>query len=79
MILFCKSRRVTKVCVISIPTLLGGGSAAAAASDVIWTPKAKKVAEEAGLDPESITDITATGPGKRVSGDDVKQYLENRG
>jgi pyruvate/2-oxoglutarate dehydrogenase complex dihydrolipoamide acyltransferase (E2) component len=57
----------------------GGGSAAAAASDVIWTPKAKKVAEEAGLDPESITDITATGPGNRVSGDDVKQYLENRG
>ncbi len=56
-----------------------GGGTAAASADVIWTPKAKKVAEEAGLDPESITDITATGPGNRVSGDDVKQYLENRG
>jgi len=44
----------------------GGGSADAAASDVIWTPKAKKVAD-------------ATGPGNRVSGDDVKHYLENRG
>ena len=47
--------------------------------DVIWTPKATKVAEEAGLDPSTITDIAATGPGNRVSGDDVKRYLENRG
>lgn len=52
---------------------------AQAAAEVIWTPKARKVAEEAGLDPDTITDITATGPGNRVSGDDVKRYLESRG
>lgn len=58
----------------------GGGSASGeTTADLIWTPKATKVAEEAGLDPSTITDIEATGPGNRVSGDDVKRYLESRG
>jgi len=45
----------------------------------VWTPKATRLAQEAGLDPATITDITATGPGNRVSGDDVQRYLDARG
>ena len=57
------------------------GSAASSdkpAAALIWTPKATKVAQEAGLDPATITDIEATGQGNRVSGDDVQRYLEKR-
>jgi 3-oxoacyl-(acyl-carrier-protein) synthase III len=49
-----------------------------ARSGIQWTPRATKLAQEAGLDPASITDIEATGPGGRVSGDDVARYLEKR-
>lgn len=45
---------------------------------LIWTPRATKLAQEAGLNPASITDIEATGPGNRVSGDDVVRYLAQR-
>ncbi len=40
-----------------------------------WTPRAVKLVKEAGLDPATLTDIAATGPGGRVSGDDVAAYL----
>lgn len=46
-----------------------------AAANLIWTPRATKLAQEAGLDPAKIVDIEATGPGGRVSGDDVASYL----
>jgi pyruvate/2-oxoglutarate dehydrogenase complex dihydrolipoamide acyltransferase (E2) component len=49
---------------------------AAQAAAAIWTPRATKLAVEAGLDPARITDIEATGPGGRVSGDDVARYVE---
>lgn len=42
---------------------------------VKWTPKALRIVREAGFDPETITDISATGPGGRVSGDDVQAFL----
>jgi pyruvate/2-oxoglutarate dehydrogenase complex dihydrolipoamide acyltransferase (E2) component len=48
------------------------------ASSLIWTPRAIKLAQEAGLDHAKISDIEATGPGGRVSGDDVTKYLANR-
>src|SRR5690606_34115043 len=38
---------------------------------IIWTPRAQKLARENGLNPETIFDIAGTGPGGRVSGDDV--------
>jgi len=47
----------------------------AAIGGLKWTPKAVKIARAAGADPEAITDITGTGPGGRVSGDDIEQYL----
>ena len=53
-------------------------AAAKPAAAVVWTPRATKLAQEAGLDPAKITDIEATGPGNRVSGDDVQRYLAGR-
>jgi pyruvate/2-oxoglutarate dehydrogenase complex dihydrolipoamide acyltransferase (E2) component len=52
--------------------------AAAPASAAVWTPRAVKLAQEAGLDPAKVHDIAATGPGGRVSGDDVANYLAKR-
>lgn len=52
--------------------------AAAAPKALVWTPRATKMAQEAGLDPTQIFDIEATGPGGRVSGDDVTKYLASR-
>ncbi len=60
---------------------VGSASAAAAskpAAALVWTPRATKLVQEAGLDPAKITDIAATGPGGRVSGDDVTAYLAAR-
>ena len=51
---------------------------AAPATALVWTPRAAKLAQEAGLDPASVKDIEATGPGNRVSGDDVVRYLAAR-
>jgi pyruvate/2-oxoglutarate dehydrogenase complex dihydrolipoamide acyltransferase (E2) component len=45
------------------------------AAALVWTPRATKLAQEAGLDPATLTGIEATGPGGRVSGDDVAAYL----
>jgi pyruvate/2-oxoglutarate dehydrogenase complex dihydrolipoamide acyltransferase (E2) component len=45
---------------------------------LVWTPRASKLAQEAGLDPATIVAIEATGPGGRVSGDDVTRYLAAR-
>ncbi len=52
--------------------------AAKPAAAPVWTPRATKLAQEAGLDPAKLTDIGATGPGGRVSGDDVTAYLAAR-
>ena len=53
-------------------------AAAAPKAAAAWTPRATKLAQEAGLDPAKIADIEATGPGGRVSGDDVARYIEKR-
>jgi pyruvate/2-oxoglutarate dehydrogenase complex dihydrolipoamide acyltransferase (E2) component len=51
---------------------------AAPRAAAVWTPRATKLAQEAGLDPAKMADIEATGPGGRVSGDDVARYIEKR-
>lgn len=51
---------------------------AAASATLTWTPRATKVAHEAGLDPAKMAGLEATGPGGRVSGDDVTRYIEKR-
>ena len=48
------------------------------ATSLVWTPRAIKLAQEAGLDHAKIAGIEATGPGGRVSGDDVTKYLAAR-
>jgi pyruvate/2-oxoglutarate dehydrogenase complex dihydrolipoamide acyltransferase (E2) component len=48
------------------------------AAQLVWTPRATKLAQDAGLDPATIAGIEATGPGGRVSGDDVARYLAAR-
>ena len=53
-------------------------AAVAPAKALVWTPRALKLAQEAGLDTTQVTDIEATGPGGRVSGDDVTRYLASR-
>ncbi|MBD5782597.1 beta-ketoacyl-ACP synthase 3 [Pelagicoccus sp. NFK12] len=47
----------------------------AKANGIRWTPRAKKLALERGFDPESMTDIVGTGPGGRVTGDDLEAYV----
>jgi pyruvate/2-oxoglutarate dehydrogenase complex dihydrolipoamide acyltransferase (E2) component len=47
-------------------------------SKIQWTPRATKLVQEAGLDPATLVDLEATGPGGRVSGDDVARYLAAR-
>lgn len=53
-------------------------AAAKPTAALVWTPRATKLAQEAGLDPATLTEIAATGPGGRVSGDDVTTYLAAR-
>lgn len=53
-------------------------AAAKPAAALIWTPRATKLLQEAGIDPATVTGIEATGPGGRVSGDDVARYLAAR-
>ena len=53
-------------------------SVPAANKNLVWTPRAIKMAAEAGLDHTKVGDIEATGPGGRVSGDDVTKYLASR-
>jgi len=49
--------------------------AAAPEAARVWTPRALKLAQEAGIAPETVTDIVGTGPGGRISGDDFTRYL----
>jgi pyruvate/2-oxoglutarate dehydrogenase complex dihydrolipoamide acyltransferase (E2) component len=52
--------------------------AAKPAAALIWTPRATKLAQEAGVDPAAMAGLEATGPGGRVSGDDVARWLAAR-
>jgi pyruvate/2-oxoglutarate dehydrogenase complex dihydrolipoamide acyltransferase (E2) component len=54
-------------------------AAAKPAMALVWTPRATKLAQESGLDPARLTGLEATGPGGRVSGDDVTRYLAANG
>jgi pyruvate/2-oxoglutarate dehydrogenase complex dihydrolipoamide acyltransferase (E2) component len=53
----------------------GASPAPVAKAAAIWTPRAVKMAQEAGMDPAKLPDVEATGPGNRVSGDDFTRYL----
>ncbi len=51
---------------------------AAVSAGPAWTPRARKLATEAGVDPVAAVGITATGPGGVVSGDDFTRWLAAR-
>ncbi len=53
-------------------------SSAAKPAGLQWTPRAVKLLQDVGIDAATVTDIEATGPGGRVSGDDVNRYLASR-
>ena len=61
-----------------VPPVAVAAAPAKSAVALVWTPRATKLAQEAGLDPAKLTDIAATGPGGRMSGDDVAGYLAAR-
>ncbi|MCH8475789.1 MAG: beta-ketoacyl-ACP synthase 3 [Opitutales bacterium] len=68
----------------SKPPVPAPQSAGAVVSTVVsaegpkWTPRAIKLAREAGLQPGSWEGLTTTGPGGRVSGDDVSRWLAEK-
>ncbi|MDE0768375.1 MAG: beta-ketoacyl-ACP synthase 3 [Opitutaceae bacterium] len=58
-----------------VATLAAPQKAASIRSGAVrWTPRAKKLAIDRGLDPNTITEIEGTGPGGRVTGDDLERY-----
>lgn len=44
-----------------------------------WTPRAIRIARDAGLEPAALDNVPATGPGGRVSGDDIERFLAQNG
>ena len=68
-------RAETTVAAVSRIELPGAATSPNPKSQITWTPRAAKLAGDAGLDPAVLADIPATGPGGRVSGDDVTRYL----
>lgn len=48
------------------------------AGGLLWTPRATKLAQEAGFDPASLSGISGTGPGGRVTGEDFQAWLATR-
>lgn len=52
--------------------------AVASSVESSWTPKARKLAKEACVNPAEMVGLRATGPGGRVSGDDVSRWLASR-
>ncbi len=65
---------LTEVAPVAEPAAVAPCATPAASGGPRWTPKARKLAKERGLDPDSITDIAGTGPGGRVTADDLDQY-----
>jgi pyruvate/2-oxoglutarate dehydrogenase complex dihydrolipoamide acyltransferase (E2) component len=71
-------RHLTAAAPAAGATTAPAAPAAKPAAALVWTPRATKLLQEAGIDPATVTGIEATGPGGRVSGDDVVRYLAAR-
>ena len=61
--------------VVAAPVAPSVPAPRAPSSGLQWTPRAAKLAQDAGLDLATLTGVEATGPGGRVSGDDIARYL----
>jgi 3-oxoacyl-(acyl-carrier-protein) synthase III len=53
-------------------------ASAPASGGLLWTPRAQKLAQEAGFDPAALSGITGTGPGGRITGEDFQAWLATR-
>ncbi len=60
---------------VSVAAPAASAVAPAAAARALWTPRALKLAQEAGLTPAAVAGITGTAPGGRISGDDFASWL----
>jgi 3-oxoacyl-(acyl-carrier-protein) synthase III len=49
-----------------------------AAPALLWTPRALKLAREAGLDPAALVGLAGTGPGGRITGEDFQAWIATR-
>ncbi len=52
--------------------------AAEPTSGSLWTPRAQKLAREAGLEPARLEGLTGTGPAGRITGEDFQAWLATR-
>ena len=53
-------------------------AAARPAGGLLWTPRALKLAQEAGFQPSNLSGIAGTGPGGRITGEDFQAWLATR-
>jgi 3-oxoacyl-(acyl-carrier-protein) synthase III len=51
---------------------------APSAPALLWTPRAQKLAQEAGFDPAALSGIAGTGPGGRITGEDFQAWFATR-
>jgi 3-oxoacyl-(acyl-carrier-protein) synthase III len=49
-----------------------------AGGGLLWTPRAQKLAQEAGFEPAALSGIAGTGPGGRITGEDFQAWLATR-
>lgn len=49
-----------------------------AAGGLLWTPRASKLAQEAGFDPAALSGVAGSGPGGRITGEDFQAWLATR-
>ncbi len=69
--------------VVAVPVAFSAGAVGAAvatavAGGLLWTPRATKLAQQAGLKPGELTGIAGTGPGGRITGEDFQAWLATR-
>ena len=60
------------------PAVAKPAAPAAATGGLLWTPRATKLAQEAGFDPGSLSGISGSGPGGRITGEDFQAWLATR-
>jgi len=70
---------VAPAAMVSVPVPVPVTPAPApAAAGSLWTPRAQKLAREAGLEPATVTGLAGTGPGGRITGEDFQAWLAAR-
>lgn len=69
------------VAVVAAPVAVAPSSAPVAvelATGSLWTPRAQKLAREAGFEPSKLEGLAGTGPAGRITGEDFQVWLAAR-